>query len=624
MSGDLSNIKNQVKSYKQEGLIMRYQHIRTGLIWVSTLITGFILFSCSSKDSNTLKRGKTKIINPITTTIPTARQLFYKTGTNKVETFKAVRTAFSFDVVNRSKSHLMLAFNLNPEVWITPSIVRLSPGARQNVILNFRSVNKSFLFSYALAVSSSLFTTHSYRYRAYSDGETVMCVPVDTALYSALLARTASILADSRTEVTDKLMPLNTFIYTPGPFYRQAGIFARDFLYQLEGSGRDIVTAEEVKLGVDFLALKQLTANRKVGMYTYPKGAIPDHIYPDGQFSWGPGLVFGDDPAHFHRPSMDAAMCFVTLGWHYGYKAGWDAAWKAWFKEKEQGFADAWNSVPRNTSTGLITQWTTPGHTGANDIKETHGASVMWGFHDSYGFGGDDLGTSVLACNAARALADMYEQSGNKESGKVWEKIADDMRDAIRAQFNPAGYLPWGVGVSAPTMASPDITGYAVWSGILSDEQADAASDWFAERYKADKVTGGAADLFHMSAPFRGAVRMARKSDDVSPGRHVWPDMNDGKHWENLAYGYNAYQDGGYWYYMSLGVAATLWRKHPDLAMEWVKDAYSDIANADENTPFERIDGMTPENNRYNASAGSLMGMGMPAVVATVKVGVRK
>ena len=31
----------------------------------------------------------------------------------------------------------------------------------------------------------------------------------------------------------------------------------------------------------------------------------------------------------------------------------------------------------------------------------------------------------------------------------------------------------------------------------------------------------------------------------------------------NLAYGYNAYQDGGYWYYMSLGVAATLSRKLP-------------------------------------------------------------
>ena len=204
-------------------------------------------------------------------------------------------------------------------------------------------------------------------------------------------------------------------------------------------------------------------------------------------------------------------------------------------------------------------------------------------------------------------------------SAKSWEKIANDMRDAIRCQSNPKGYLPWGVGEKVPVMASPDITGYAVWSGILTDEQSDAASDRFAARYQSDKVTGGDAGLFHMSAPFRGAVRMARKADDVSPGRHIWPDMKDGNHWENLTYGYNAYQDGGYWYYMSLGIAVTLWRKHPDLAREWVEHTYSDI-ESDENFPYERIDRMKPVNARYNASAGPIMGMGMPAVVSSVKM----
>ena len=386
------------------------------------------------------------------------------------------------------------------------------------------------------------------------------------------------------------------------------------------GSGSYLVNADEVKIAVDFLALKQLKENRKVREYTYPKGAIPDHIYPDGQYSWGPGLYYGDVPGHFHRPSMDEAMCFVTLGWHYGYKAGWNADWKDWFRKKARHFEDAWNSVPGNASSQLITQWSTLDHVGANGIKETNGASVMWGFHDSYGFGGDDLGTSVLACNAARALADMYEHAGDGDAARNWEKRADILRDAIRAQFNPNGYLPWGVGKNAPTMASPDITGYAAWSGILTVKQADTASDWFAEQYIADKITGGAAGLFQMSKPFRGAVRMARKTDDVSPGRHVWPDMRDGNHWENLTFGYNAYQDGGYWYYMSLGVAVTLWRKHPDLAMEWVGDTYQDLASADPNFPYERIDGMKPENDRYNASVGALMGMGMPAVIYSLKI----
>src|SRR5208283_267515 len=112
----------------------------------------------------------------------------------------------------------------------------------------------------------------------------------------------------------------------------------------------------------------------------------------------------------------------------------------------------------------------------------------------------------------------------------------------------------------------------------------------------------------------RGAVRMARKADDVTPGRHVWPNMTK-PHWENLAYGYNAYQDGGYWYYMSLGVAQTLWRKHGQEAIEWVANTFTDVATGDENDPYERIDGNTPVNSRYNASVGPLLGMGMPANV---------
>jgi hypothetical protein len=168
-------------------------------------------------------------------------------------------------------------------------------------------------------------------------------------------------------------------------------------------------------------------------------------------------------------------------------------------------------------------------------------------------------------------------------------------------------------------MASPDITGYAVWSGILSGTQAGAASDWFAARYDADKKTGGAADLFNMIAGLRGAVRMARKADDVTPGRHVWPNMTT-PHWDNLAYGYNAYQDGGYWYYMSLGTAATLWRNHPAEAEEWVANSYADVTAGGSNNPYERIDGAKPVNARYNASVGQLLGMAMPGTVSSVKV----
>jgi hypothetical protein len=243
----------------------------------------------------------------------------------------------------------------------------------------------------------------------------------------------------------------------------------------------------------------------------------------------------------------------------------------------------------------------------------------MWGFHDSYGFPGDDMGTSVLACQAARVLADMYDHASDHASARTWNTVAVAMRDAIRGQFNTAGYLPWGVGKGAPAMASPDITGYAVWSDILTDQEADLASDWFAARYEADRKAGGTADLFNLVPGLRGSVRMARKSDDVNPGSHVWPHTV-APHWENLTYGYNAYQDGGYWYYMSLGVAVTLWRRHPEDAKEWVSNAYADIAAGGDDWPHERVDGRTPVNNRYNASVGSVLGMGMPARSSTIDV----
>ena len=541
---------------------------------------------------------------------------FWKTGTEQPVDFASMRRSQSFDVVNTGRSHAMVSFDCNSSVAVSPCVVRLAPGERAAVALATPAGAKSVALSYAVAWSASPFKTHKNRYRAYSDGETVLCVPVAPGSHESLQNRLKAICRDSKALVTDKAMPPETYMYTPGPFYRKAGIFARDFLYQLEGGGRDSVTADEVRRGVDLLALKQLACNKKVGRYTFPKGAIADHVYPDGRFSWGPGEYYGDVNGHFNRPSLDEAFCFVTLAWHYGYKADWDAAWQSWFKANAQRFVDAWQSAPRNPNSGLVTQWTTPGHIAAGDIAETNGASVMWGFHDSYALPGDDLGVSVLACNAARALADMYDHVSDCASANTWNAAAEAMRDSIRAQFRN-GYLTWGVGPGAPDIASPDITGYAVWSGILTDAQADAASDWFAKHYAEDKKTGGAANLFQMTPGCRGAVRMARKTDDRYPGKHIWPHVGP-PHWENLAYGYNAYQDGGYWYYMSLGIAKTLWRRHPAEARQWVADAYADLAAGGAKHPYERIDGTTPVNDRYNASVGQLAGMGMPAEMFTI------
>jgi hypothetical protein len=191
----------------------------------------------------------------------------------------------------------------NASAKLSPNVIRIAPKERKTVKMVARLGVKSFELRYAVSLSSTAFKTHTGRYRAYSDGETVMCVPIASALHTAMQARAESIIKESKELVTDKDMPTGTYIYTPGPAYRAAGAFCRDFLYQLEGSGRDIVTADEVKRAVDYHALKQLTANTKVGSYTYPKGAIPDHVYPDGRYCWGPGMFYGDNTAHFRCSS---------------------------------------------------------------------------------------------------------------------------------------------------------------------------------------------------------------------------------------------------------------------------------------------------------------------------------
>ena len=54
--------------------------------------------------------------------------------------------------------------------------------------------------------------------------------------------------------------------------------------------------------------------------------------------------------------------------------------------------------------------------------------------------------------------------------------------------------------------------------------------------------------------------------------------------------------------------------------MEWVTNTYADIINGGDEHPYERIDSVMPENNRYNASVGPVLGMGLPATVFSLNI----
>ena len=360
----------------------------------------------------------------------------------------------------------------------------------------------AFTLSYAVAYAATPFQTHANRYRAYSDGETVLCVPVAAAPYMSMQKRTEHILRESKTLVTDGKMPAETYIYTPGPVYRAAGVFARDFLYQLEGAGRDTVTADEVRRVVDFIAARQLSENRIVGPFTFPKGAIPDHVYPDGRYSWGPGVFYGDVNGHFNRPSMDEAMCFVTLAWHYGYKAGWDAAWQSWFTRRAPRFVDAWNSAretPRRDSSRNGRRPATAEPTASRRPMAMRHVGLsrflrLAGRRSGY------LGASV---QCRRALADMHDHAADSAAAKTWSMTADAMRRAIQAQFHADGYLPWGVA----QIPHDGLARHHRLCGLVGypDGRPGRCRLGLVRRaYAADKAAGGAADLFQMTVGLRG------------------------------------------------------------------------------------------------------------------------
>ena len=101
-------------------------------------------------------------------------------------------------MVNSGKSYMMLVFEPNRSARLSPNVVRLGPGERTTVALSARAGVKSFSLSYAIARASTPFKTHTARYRAYSDGESVLCVPVAAALHASLQSRAETIFKDSK------------------------------------------------------------------------------------------------------------------------------------------------------------------------------------------------------------------------------------------------------------------------------------------------------------------------------------------------------------------------------------------------------------------------------------------
>jgi hypothetical protein len=398
-------------------------------------------------------------------------------------------------------------------------------------------------------------------------------VPVDATLSANGVARRDTIVAASRNAITDTG---GGYYYNPGPGYA-GGFWPRDLLYMLE-AGATISDSDQRRM-LDWLLSKQLSSS----VSTYPAGSIPDHLSASGQVGWGPGDYFGINPSGRlnSRPSMDNNVIVQQLAWQYGSARAWDATWQAWFTANATALVNAYNAIPRTGN--LVTQY------GSSP-------ATTWGFLDCINLSGANIGCSVLSCNAARALSDMYGHANGAANQETWAVTAAAVQSAIQATFTTdahGGYLKWTIGGNSDVM-SPDVTGYAVCSGILNATQTAQASDWLNWRYGLDKAAGGAGDLFTFATGCRGGVRQRRVTDG---------------NWSTffLAVAAGTYQNGGYWFYTAGWIAGALAASHPATAAEYVVNAITDML-AGANAPYERADyGMTLTNMKYNASAAAIV-----------------
>lgn len=265
-------------------------------------------------------------------------------------------------------------------------------------------------------------------YRPFITDNTTAFTGVTAANLAVADNRVDTFLALNRIAVTDGGAPAGTYAYVPAPAYNSSH-WIRDFFLVMEQADGKIPQADVRNL-LDWIIQKQIQDNVTTYTYpasggtgTYPKGTIPDHIHLDGTpvyMGGEAGYLTGD------RASMDNHFFFVLMAWHYGNLRSWDSTWASWFNANKDHLEDAFNAIYSNcynSSTKLIDQWSDhPGTT--------------WGYLDIAELTGGNLGVSVIAHNAASALAEMYyKASGTQAKIDAWAAIRDNLKTGIRAAF---------------------------------------------------------------------------------------------------------------------------------------------------------------------------------------------
>ena len=293
-----------------------------------------------------------------------------------------------------------------------------------------------------------------------------------------------------------------------------------------------------------------------------PPWTLADHINYNGRGVWYPGTYDdGDDQGKgdfgFYPPLGDNYWFILLVGQYVLQTGDKDILNEvfAGYRLKER-LIHAWEGYNTDPEIGMTT----------SDYERY---AIDWGFTDTIHKSGKLLFSSLLRYNAGLTLAVLLEEQG--EDASEYVKKAEILRKAIVETLydKESGWFY----AATERCHQRDVWGtlYALWSGILSEEDAAKTAKAVAAEYKNGN-----------NMVSRGYVRQILRSDDAKPGELAWQDLTfyHGK--------YDWYQNGGYWATATGWLFWALYLADPALAEEAVCDYCSHTREyAEQGSPFE-------------------------------------
>ncbi len=253
----------------------------------------------------------------------------------------------------------------------------------------------------------------------------------------------------------------------PFPFIKPGGLdcypsfWTRDFAMSLECG---LIPMETVRNA--FALVEEHMAAEDIHFASgaiAPRGAVPDHIRPDGKAVFFPGTYEYDryDVAEWgYRPPFDDNFFFIEIAGHMDHI---DMACHG------KALETAFNAVPCDAR-GLV------------ECSEGN-RGVSFGFCDAVFQTGRLLWASMLRAQAAETLSGLFAKSGNTEKAMVFSCIRQQLTEAIPGAFaHESGLLAAATGTSG----QPDTWGsaYAVYCGLVTGKTAMDISYALADYYR--------------------------------------------------------------------------------------------------------------------------------------------